>query len=154
MRKLILAGMLLIGSVCHADDLMVSGGAAYKRGSTHAESVTYQDEFREVKYLGNLKYEVSLLNIGNSEVWSEDQPDKQTLVGRFVRGFRNDQIEIGLGLSYSTTSDRYNGSRLNFTEVFRFNFEKGYFLEVIHISNAGIVKPNLGRDTVMFGRKL
>jgi hypothetical protein len=84
-----------------------------------------------------------------SDYRNQEQPIQAVLDCQLVRNFG--QIEFGAGPSYLKNVDSYNGSNLNFALVARWRITDRLSVQWRHWSNAGIVRPNAGRDIVSVG---
>lgn len=59
------------------------------------------------------------------------------------------------GIQLQSFTDKFNSSIFEFSHSLRFHYigdnNTNFFIGVKHISNAGISKPNIGRNTLEFG---
>jgi hypothetical protein len=144
--KIGLIVLALCASVAQADEVTVAGGTTWLNGRAELFAVTYTHPIEH-----KLKLETTLMYIGESTQWDRDQPAKWVLMQRVSKKFG--PVEIAFGGSYATKVDDFNGSRLNFSESLRYRFDEHWSFEIMHISNAGFKKPNLGRDILLASYK-
>lgn len=137
--------LLFCAPTVHAADLMFLGGQTVLRSTTDAFEVTLTEPYKKgysfqeaVSYVGQSKY----------DDWYP-QPSKVSAIGRVVKTWHG--IFAGLGLSYASRTDLFNGSALNFNEAVGVTIANHLVVQFEHTSNAGIVKPNVGRNLLLVG---
>lgn len=142
----VLTGFVLVflwaaATKARAADYSFEGGVQYLRGP--AAVVTTQVA---VPGPGDSEIETGLFLVGRT-------PDHLGVMGGqvlLVDGFK--KFDIGLGLAYMNRDHEQLGSRLNFTLMLRYRFDRWY-VSIRHWSNAGTTEENTGLDVVTIGRR-
>jgi hypothetical protein len=83
--------------------------------------------------------------IGASNYGGVDQPNNFAFSAAVVDSLGG--FDVGLGAAFLQNTDKYNGSHLNFKLILGYRWDWGS-IRWSHFSNAGTVKPNLGRDWI------
>lgn len=147
--KYVMMLLLLCAPSVHAADLMFLGGSAVINGPTIAVEATLTQPYRS-----SYSIQEAVTYIGAS-TWEDGftrEPSKFVVAGRVVKTWNN-KMFFGVGASFATRIDEYNGSRLNFNEVAGITLFNRLVIELEHNSNAGMKKPNRGRNLVLIGYK-
>jgi Lipid A 3-O-deacylase (PagL) len=135
--------LLAFATKCHAADIAFEAGRTFIRGET--ESIALSVVFGERKSVGvdlqDFHYECGIF-LNSTVGETANNLGAQCLV---VDGFK--WLELGLGLAYLQNTDQFNGSHLNFALLARLKLTERWAITLDnHVSNAGTVRPNMGRD--------
>jgi hypothetical protein len=141
--------VLAIATPCRAGDrgaLAFEAGQSVIRGPATAIrlSITWPGSGP-----AGTEYTCGMGLITASDYRSEEQPTQAVLDCELVKNFG--RIAFGVGPSYLKNVDSYNGSNLNFALVARWQISDRLSVQWRHWSNAGMVRPNAGRDIVSVG---
>jgi hypothetical protein len=148
LRLLLLSGLGLVSLAASAADFRVNLGAATLRGGT--ATVGARAVFPGV-LPNDLVVEVGAQLFDSSRYRSFAQPGQAMVTSQLVKDFRF--IEAGFGVAYVARDDIYNSGRLNFITAARFHLSSRLDIEWNHVSNAGLRKPNRGRDMALLSYK-
>lgn len=99
---------------------------------------------------GDADFQCGLGLISRYHLRQIQQPNQAVAYCALVDGIG--RFDVGIGPAYLQNTDLINGSHFNFTLLMRYRFAKKWALTVRHFSNAGTVKPNLGRDVLLLTR--
>lgn len=138
--KLLVALLLLIPAFAYADDLQVSVGSEVVHTYEKVIDATLQ---QPVNFLHGTIVEESATYVGSS-IFKGYQSSKLEVSARLLKPYR--RVFIGLGLAYGK-ADTYDGSPINFSEVFGVRLTDHVSIRYSHISDAGWFKgTNVGRN--------
>lgn len=99
---------------------------------------------------GDAAFECGLGLISQYHLKGVTNPNQAALYCALVDGYG--KLDVGIGPAFLQNVDVVNGSHFNFTLLLRYRFNARWALTMRHISNAGTVKPNLGRDMLLVSR--
>jgi hypothetical protein len=145
----VLLALLAYGTSCHGEEVVFSGGTAVARGQTEAIDLSW----RLPSKVTDAYLQTSLTLVGDSE-YQGYQANQAAVQVLYVDGFG--PVDIGIGVALLQNVDRYNGSHGNFALQLGYNFrlfDVDLYVQYRHWSNAGTVKPNLGRDLLFIGHR-
>ena len=135
--------LLTFATTCHGEEVLFSVGSPVSRGMTPAVDLSWRFDSKTDAY-----WQTSLTLVGESTYSGEYQSNNAGLQVLYVDGFG--PVDLGIGVAFLQNTDRYNGSHANFTLQFGYNWRQLY-VQYRHWSNAGTIKPNLGRDLLFVG---
>lgn len=141
LRLWIIVALTLLSFAAEAADWRVNAGAATLKGGT--ATVGARAVFREAVY-GKADFEFGVQLLDSSRYRSFAQPNQAMITTQAVKDFRF--MAVGFGITYLWNDDIYNSGRFNFITAARFHLSRRLDIEWMHVSNAGIHKPNRGRD--------
>jgi len=145
----VLAALFAYGTKCHGEEVVFSGGTTVAHGPAEAIDLSW----RFPSEVTDAYWQASLTLVGDSE-YGGRQPNQAAAQVLYVDGFG--PMDIGIGAALLQNVDRYNGSHANFALQIGYNFRLfgvDLYAQYRHWSNAGTVKPNLGRDIVFVGHR-
>lgn len=125
---------------CHGSELNFGAGVTVARGVAPLIDVSLTARHGAP---GDAHWQGFLTLVGDSTYAGREQPNQAALGGMLVDGFG--PVEIGLGVAFLQNLDAYNGSHANFSLQLAYRWRNLAFA-YRHWSNAGTVRPNLGRD--------
>lgn len=131
-------------ATCRSAELAFEVGRTVIHGE--ASSVAISTSFGHQRNVGrdhqDFNFECGLFLNGSNE------PNPNNLGGKCIVVDEFKRFDIGLGLAYLQNTDQWNGSHLNFSLLARWWIKNRWALVWDHVSNAGTVYPNIGRDAV------
>jgi len=148
LRLFLLSSVFSLALAAQAADFRLNIGAATLRGGTAtvgARAVFPQAVSQRVSF------EAGVQLLDSSRYRSFAQPGQTMVTTQIVRDI--DFIEVAFGVAYVSHDDIYNSGRFNFITSARFHLSERIDAEWIHVSNAGIEKPNRGRDMAVLAYK-
>lgn len=140
-RLCIVLCLTVLSSAADAADWRVNAGAATLKGGT--STVGARAVFPNA-VAGKADFEFGVQLLDSSRYRSFAQPNQAMITTQVVKDFHF--IEVGFGVTYLWNDDIYNSGRFNFITAARFHLSERLDVEWMHVSNAGIHKPNRGRD--------
>lgn len=138
---LLVLGMAVASPDADAADLRLNAGGATLKGGT--ATVGARAVFPDA-LAGKADFEFGVQLLDSSRYRSFAQPNQAMITTQGVKDFHF--VEVGFGVAYLWNDDIYNSGRFNFISSARFHLSKRLDVEWMHVSNAGIRKPNRGRD--------
>jgi len=100
---------------------------------------------------GTSDWECGLFLIAEYDYSDSLQPTQAVANCLLVFHVIDKRVDFGAGGAYLHKTDAINGSNLNFALLARFRITDRLTISWRHWSNAGIVRPNAGRDVVLLG---
>lgn len=139
--------LILLGTFatqCRAESVVqFEGGSTVARGYTPVVGITVVWPEAGPK---DADFQCGIMLVGTSN-YKSDNPNQAAVQCLLVDGYK--KLDLGIGVVALQNTDDYNGSHGNFSLMAGYRFTDKFGLIYRHWSNAGSVKPNLGRDMVL-----
>lgn len=140
--------LLLLGAFatqCRAESvLQFEGGSTVGRG--YAPAVGVSVVWPDAGPL-DADFQCGIQLVGTSTFRDNDQPNQAAVQCLVVDGYK--RLDLGIGVVALQNTDDYNGSHVNFSLLAGYRFTDKFGVIYRHWSNAGTVKPNIGRDMLL-----
>ena len=147
MKKLVIASFLLLSISIHSYaselGLKMGSGVLQDNENTSIYMVAYRDRIENTPLFQNVEF----------GFFSDVKPgSRNSFVGQYSLGLigylGNFYSDCSVGLATISAPDQYLSTAFEFTEEIEFGY-KQISISVRHYSNAGIKRPNLGRNFLL-----
>jgi len=147
--KILILLALLCSLPVQADNLMIRSGTGISNTRTsRIFALTFEKSLRD-----NWHYRAG------GGFWIDNRPNKNStyygefLIGKQAGDFDGFHLALDVGFLWMTATDDLLGSHYQLTEELTIGY-KSIDFTYKHISNAGIIRPNIGRDYILLNLRI